>query len=184
MRLHHWPEFPAHPPGAAPALVLVPTSALRADARRELRSALRKMLSSWTGRPEAALPLIETPRGPAWTGPEPLAISLSYAGSHGLIGVARGARIGVDIAAVGDFPELAAVARDYLGPEAAERISRSADAPRELAAAWAERESRIKCLGSGLAEWTPGSAQAESACRAAPLSVPAGFAACVSTLDA
>jgi hypothetical protein len=48
-----------------------------------------------------------------------------------------------------------AVARDYLGPEAARKLAARSEGERDaaFAHAWSEHEARLKCLGLQLAEW-------------------------------
>jgi 4'-phosphopantetheinyl transferase len=93
-----------------------------------------------------------------------LDISLSYVATEGWIGLLRGGRIGVDVMEAERFAELEGVAQSFLNPEAAADIRGAADPALTFAAAWTEREARLKCLKRGLSEWTAGDAQAEAEC--------------------
>jgi hypothetical protein len=189
-----WPEFPALPACGRPVVLRVAVPKARADARRMLREALRQMLAAWSGLRSEQLPLEETPRGPVWNGllrDATLDIGLSYvrragcqpasgqAGCQpalvqagwqpapqmeGWIGLLRGGRIGVDVMEAERFAELEGVAQSFLNPEAAADIRGAADPALTFAAAWTEREARLKCLKRGLSEWTAGDAQAEAEC--------------------
>jgi 4'-phosphopantetheinyl transferase len=143
-------------------LVRVRTSAARPAARLELRAALREILARWSGLPDSDLPLRETRCGPAWQGKlqgQTLDISLSYAGGEGWIGLLRSLWIGVDVMRAEPMPDIADVARHYLGPLLEPALSTAA-----FAAAWTEREARLKCLKRDLTEWSPAQARIESAC--------------------
>lgn len=160
---------PAMPPAGEPLLLRVDVPPVRAAARCELRSALRRVLAAWSGLPPEALPLAETPHGPVWHGPcrggVAPGISLSYAGGTAWVGLLPGGPIGIDAVEAAAFGEMTDVARLYLGPETAAAVRLSADPGRAFADAWAEREARIKCLGLELAEWSPERARLEAACR-------------------
>ena len=145
-------------------LIRTPISTFRPVARVELRAALRRALTRWSGFPDGALPLMESACGPVWTGEDPLDISLSYGISEGLIGLRHGGRIGVDIMPVQPLAEMKEVARWYLGPDVMDSIIRAGNPALEFAAAWTERESRVKCLKIGLTEWTEEQARMEALC--------------------
>jgi len=137
-------------------LIRVGVSPVRQVARHEARSVLRAVLAAWSGVPHAQIRLTETSRGPAWQASlagTPLDISLSYGAGETWIGLARGGRIGVDVMRIGPFAEAQTVARDYLGPAAADAIAQSPDSGRAFAAAWTKREAQLKCAKRGLTEW-------------------------------
>jgi len=168
----HWPQQPALPPCGQAVLVRVVSPQPRWAARRELRAVLRQVLAAWSGLPPGQLPLEETPRGPIWRGQlrgETLDISLSYGTEEGWLGLIRGGWIGVDTMSVEPFAEAENVARYYLGPVAAAGIRKAADPARAFAAAWTQREARLKCLKRGLVEWTATQAQTEAECLCHPL---------------
>lgn len=153
----HWPDLPPLPGSGVPVLVRVKTEPERAEARRQVRVAARAILTAWSGRPTGAIPWRETPHGPICA-PTPtlagVALSFSYAGESGWIGLVRGATIGIDAMTVAPFAEMASVAELYLGPTASRAIVTAEDPAREFAHAWTEMEARTKLLRRDLTEWT------------------------------
>jgi hypothetical protein len=128
----------------------------RQQARQQIRAALRQVLSSWSGNPDATLPLHETPRGPVWEGElagRSLAISISYGDGEAWVAVLRGGAIGLDVMSATNFTEVEAVARLFLGPAAWNVIHKSPNPPRAFALAWTALEARLKCLKQPLTEW-------------------------------
>ena len=151
-----WPEMLPLPPLRQPVVVMVPTSTSRPVARQELRAVLRQMLACWSNIPPAALPLRETPRGPAWEGllaGHPLDVSFSYAGDIGCIGLIRAGQIGVDVMAVVAVPEMAVVAKTYLDPDECRKIQAVENPARAFAEAWTSLEAGLKCRKSELIEY-------------------------------
>jgi 4'-phosphopantetheinyl transferase len=104
-----------------------------------------------------------------------LAISHDEALSVAAIGLDEA--VGIDVMRVADIPDWEALARDYLGPDAAHTLAGLAPAhrPLALARAWSEREARLKCLGLTLTEWRPDEPAALAACTCLPLAVPEGY---------
>jgi 4'-phosphopantetheinyl transferase len=164
-----WPEIPALPPPGQPVLVRVPTPSPRAEARRELRLALRQVLADWSGCSAEQIPLHETPRGPLWMGllaGSSLDISLSYADGEAWMGLIRGGSIGIDVMRVQPVPELETLAPLYLGPAAWHTIQNSRHPDVSFALAWTELEARLKLLKQSLREFSsvPVSAAADGEC--------------------
>ncbi len=156
MRTYCWPELPRLPSSGEPVLIRVAASPERPVARREARAALRVILASWSGLPPSRVLLEESCIGPLWPNRlagETLDINFSYGANEAWIGLVRAGRIGVDVMRVEPFAESQAVARAYLGPEAAAAIALAPDPDRAFAAAWTEREARLKCAKRGLTEW-------------------------------
>ncbi len=165
--IYQWPRQPALPPRGHAVLVRIATPQPRQAARGKLRAVLRQVLAAWSGLPPGQLPLEETPRGPVWRGQvqgEMLDISLSYSTEEGWVGLIRGGWIGVDVVSVAQFAEADNVARYYLDPLAAAGIRGAANPALAFAAAWTEREARLKCLKQGLLEWTATQAATEAQC--------------------
>jgi 4'-phosphopantetheinyl transferase len=151
--------MPGLPPAGRPVLVQVPVADSRPAARQQLRAVLGKILAHWSGLPTAKLPLVETSAGPAWHGALhgiPVAISFSYAPGSGWLALCRGAAVGVDAMVPEPFPEMADVARLYLGPKVADSLIQAADPGTAFARAWTRREASLKCFKRGLAEWFDG----------------------------
>jgi len=151
-----WPQVPPFPPPDQPVLVRVATSARRAVAREQVREAARQILATWRGGLSSSAHWHETPQGPVCADPlggHPVAMSFSYSGAAGWIGLLRGGAIGVDAVRAGPFAELNAVAQLYLGSAAGDAILVADDPPRAFALAWTEREAALKCRRRGLSEW-------------------------------
>lgn len=167
LSIYRWPQPPVLPARGQPVLLRVATTSVHAAARLELRAALKTLLTAWSGLPTESLPLQETPQGPAWNGDlhgQPLDISLSYALRQGLIGLIRGGRIGVDVMVVKPFAEADEVAKHYLNSAVAPTL-RQADKPASVfAAAWTQREARLKCLKQDLCQWSVEQEKIESGC--------------------
>ena len=156
--IYHWPQMPALPPAGRSVLVRVSTDDTRAVARKQVRSALGKILANWSGLAAVELPLLETEQGPVWRGclaGASLDISLSYAANEGWLALCRGAAVGVDAMVIGVFPEMVDVARLYLGPAVVDSLTQAADPAEGFAQAWTAREAYLKCLKRGLVEWSP-----------------------------
>ncbi|MSU51318.1 MAG: 4-phosphopantetheinyl transferase, partial [Opitutus sp.] len=151
--LFHWPQLPPLAPPGRPVLIRVAAAAIRAVAREQLRVAARQILAAWSGRPAHKRQWHETSHGPVYEsqiGGLPVAISFSYSGDGGWIGLLRGGAIGVDAMLVAPFAEMDAVARLYLGPATAAAITAAADPARAFALAWTKHEARLKCHRRGL----------------------------------
>lgn len=147
--------IPPLPPAGQVVLVRLDTPTTRIQAQAKSRAVLRGILSCWSGLESAGLPLLEDLRGPMWRGRlagESLGISFSYGERTSWIGLLRGGRIGVDVVTARTFAEMALVARDFLGPTAADDCLSSANPARAFALAWAELEARRKCVKRGLPE--------------------------------
>jgi hypothetical protein len=90
---------------------------------------------------------------------------------------ARQRAVGIDVMSISPVPDWRAVARDYLGPEAARKLAARSEGERDaaFAHAWSEHEARLKCLGLQLAEWCDERAVALQACRCFPLALPESY---------
>ena len=121
------------------------------------RGRLREVLAAYLECPPAQVAFGYGPRGKprlagdgAGTG---LTFSLSHTGTHGLVGIARGRRIGVDLEGI--RPDVLGDAEASLLLAEAERrdLDRlpSSDRLRALLAAWVQKEAYAKARGDGLA---------------------------------
>ena len=139
-------------------LVRVFVPPVRRDARPRVRAALHTILEAWSSLPPSALPLVETPRGPVWSGQlggYPLGISISYSGADAWIALRRNGSIGLDALEIQPLPDMEPVTRLYLGPAALAAIRHATDPHRAFALAWSEMEARLKCAKRELTEWSP-----------------------------
>ncbi len=176
--IFRWPKTPALPAPGRPVLLRVPTPSARVAARRELRAALRRLLADWTGCSAEQLPLHETARGPAWTGPLAgfsLDISLSYAEGEGWIGLIRAGSIGIDVMRVQPIPEVESLTRLYLGPAVWETIRNSRYPDLRFALAWTDMEAGLKLSKQPLREFSEGTATHAGKCASQRFLLPDGL---------
>ncbi|MEM9494722.1 MAG: 4'-phosphopantetheinyl transferase superfamily protein [Pseudomonadota bacterium] len=129
-------------------------------ARFALRRALTRMiLAGYLERDPASLAFLEDTGGKPRVcnaggyGREPVTFNRSFSDDQMLLGVARGLDIGVDIEAVREMPDAAAVADEYFSP-AERRVFAGLDgeaARREgFFCAWTRKEAFAKATGDGL----------------------------------
>ena len=143
----HWPHLPPLPAPGEPVLVRVPTTAPRATARHQLRTATRTLLAAWANLPASAITLQETPHGPVY--PRPLHghsadFSFSYTATAAWVALTLDRRIGLDALRPEPFAEMTSVARLYLGPAARAAIESSLNPAHTFAQHWTAHEARLK----------------------------------------
>jgi 4'-phosphopantetheinyl transferase len=128
---------------------------------------LRETLADYLACSAPCVPLRCVPGQAPWLEMDaPLALSLSYADEMLLLGLCAGARLGVDLVRITPMPDWREVATLYLGPVGCTALAALPASERDpaFARAWAELEARSKCLGEGLAEWTPAAAARRAQC--------------------
>jgi len=129
----------------------------RLEARLRLRAAVREAAAHWLKLGIDTISVESTPGTPPRLLLPGRAASLSFSHDEGLSLAAIGLHgaVGVDAMRVQDIADWFHLARDYLGPQAAEALSACTDAqrPLALAQAWTAREAALKCAGRQLAEW-------------------------------
>jgi 4'-phosphopantetheinyl transferase len=175
--------FVAQAAPSAPWIVGVRGQPDRDTARRTIRTALVAALVEWSGVDAAYIQLGgdagEAPYALLERGgvPHRIALAISHDGDVSVAAFQPGGAVGIDVMAVTEAPDWAAVARDYLGPACADALAAlpaPARAP-AFARAWSEREARLKCLGRPLAEWSAEETALLSGCACRPLDVPDGY---------
>jgi 4'-phosphopantetheinyl transferase len=159
-----------------------PDTPQRAEARRLVRAALRETLAELLSVAPERLPLLSVPGQPLRLGApwENIGLSVSHEPGLSLFAINLAGPLGVDLLRVAALPaDLAPLARDYLGPAAAEQLAALAPAARRqaFAVAWTQFEASLKCLGLALGEWTPQRAAHLATCRVTQLTMPAGWVA-------
>lgn len=177
-----WAEgaFAPAAPDAAAHVIGVRGQPDRPTARRTIRTALLDALGAASGLPPARIRLGGAP------GEAPYALlddgrvqlTISHDGDLSVAAWrADGGGVGIDLMRVADVPDWQAVARDYLGPDAADALARVPPPARAaaFARAWSAREARLKCLGLPLTEWRAEEDARLAACTCRPLAVPAGY---------
>jgi len=155
----------------------------REAARLRVRAVLTAALADHFGI-DAGRIALHSPQGVApWAivaldaGEQRVALSISHDGDLSVAAYSFSGAVGIDVMSIVPVPDWRAVARDYLGPEAARKLATRPDGERDdaFAHAWSEHEARLKCLGLQLAEWCDERAVALQACRCFPLALPEGY---------
>jgi 4'-phosphopantetheinyl transferase len=162
---------------------LTPCSTNRDAARQLVRSALRETLAPLLGCTPAAVPLISLPGRAIHLAPQEgeIGLSVSHEAGLSLVAIHLHGAVGVDLLRVAEIPlagdEVLRLATDYLGAEVASRLSSLLEEARRqaFAKAWAGLEAGLKCLGKGLAEWSPERQALLANCRIRELALPAGL---------
>ncbi len=166
--------------GLAVISVSTPDSPIRHVARERIRAALQDVLGIVLDRPAASVVLVSQPGQPLRVDLPGVRIGLSVSHVAGLsiAGLYIGGAVGVDLMRVprGDdwMPDWASVARDYLGPQALDRIA-SVPLQQRLhvfAKEWTRHEASLKCLDMALTEWTPALSRRLASCVVRPLLLP------------
>jgi 4'-phosphopantetheinyl transferase len=146
--------------GVSVHVITTPNTNDRHQARQRVRSALTQLLQRHD--PKRPAPHITSTRGaalrlaPPWHDTH---VSFSHEAGLSLIAIAPCA-IGVDVLRLDAHTlpegETATLARDYLGPAAADALSKLQGQERRqhFAHAWAAHEARLKCAGIPLTEWS------------------------------
>ena len=138
------------------AIGIVPPPS-RMEARARLRQAVCEAAAQWQNLDIEAISVESTPG----SSPRLLlaggVVGLSFSHDEGisLAAVHLHGDVGIDVMRVQDIADWFSLARDYLGPQVAEKLAACPDAqrPLRLAQAWTAREAALKCAGQQLAEW-------------------------------
>jgi 4'-phosphopantetheinyl transferase len=155
----------------------------REAARCTIRRALHAALAMLLGVDPAAIDLPAAPGEAPYAvvraagAPRRIALAISHDEALSVAAISLIGAVGIDVMRVAPVPEWEALARDYLGPDAA-RMLAGLDAsarPTALAQGWSEREARLKCLGLRLDEWHADEAPALAHCTCLPLALPDGY---------
>ncbi|HEY0061954.1 MAG TPA: 4'-phosphopantetheinyl transferase superfamily protein [Telluria sp.] len=137
----------AHAPGTS-----------RAAARLAIRMALCRSIAEVLGVKDvhvASLPGT-APRLLVGGAASTIGIAISHTDAFAFAAWHPHTSIGLDVMQVVEVPEWRVLARDYLGPQALERLEAvPAHALNQaFAREWTAREASLKALGLGIAEWT------------------------------
>lgn len=168
-------------------LVGVAGQAERDTARRAIRQALRAALAALLGADPATIDFPAAPGAAPYAlvrdaasprnAARRIALAISHDEALSVAAISQEGAIGIDVMRIADIPDWEALARDYLGPDAAHALA-ALDAsarPAALARGWSEREARLKCVGLGLGEWCADEAAALARCTCLPLALPDGY---------
>ena len=145
-----------------PGTLVVPTTGLlvisvlttpgddRTQARKQVRQALREVLGMLLPQP---LELIDVVGQALRVKDSSINLSISHAPGLSVAAINLYGAVGVDLMQFeedADFlPDWQQVAHDYLGPDAASRITDAYGFAQE----WTRREAQLKCCGLGITEW-------------------------------
>ena len=146
----------------------------RWEARLRIRAAVRAAAAQWLKMDIESISLESTPGDPPrlLLAGRAAGLSLTHDEGISLAAIHLHGAVGIDVMRVQDVADWANLARDYLGPQVAEKLAACPDAqrPLRLAQAWTAREAALKYSGLQLAEWNG----AAPTCRlqALPLSAP------------
>jgi len=151
-----WPQLPPVPTSGEPVLLRVPTTAPRATARQQLRTATRTLLAAWANLPASAITLQETAHGPVYPIPlhgHTVAFSFSYTVTDAWVALTLDHLVGLDALRPELFAEMHSVARLYLSPAALAEINSSENPAHSFAQYWTALEARLKRSRRRLTEW-------------------------------
>lgn len=118
-------------------------------------AALRLIFGRALGRDPAGLRFAAGPAGkPDLAGPgrAEIAFNLSHSGAHALVGIARGAPVGVDVEVHRPLPDALRIARAHFAPDEAAALGALPAGAVEPAffGLWTRKEAVAKALGAGL----------------------------------
>lgn len=118
-------------------------------------AALRLVLGQALGLPPRSIQFAKEPTGRPYLlggGEDALDFNLSHSGDHALIGLVRGARVGVDVEVWRPLPDALRLARAYFAPDEIAALAALPAATIEAAffSLWTRKESVVKAMGTGL----------------------------------
>jgi 4'-phosphopantetheinyl transferase len=202
--VHRWPGvLPAPREGVIVIAIATVDARSRADARAQIRLAVRQVLGPLLGRsPEQIVltsmpgqaPLIAIATDGAPAQGSGIGLSISHETGLSLAAINLDGPIGVDLMRVpqasgsDNWNDLLLLARDYLAPARAAALADIAPELRHtaFASAWTTHEASLKCRGLVLAEWHQASSSMAvplAALRITALDLPAPFIGTVVTPD-
>lgn len=150
---------PAAPPGLRVIGLQHGGDVTRAQARGRIRAALVDLAAALLQVDVARLTIHSAPacapRLLVDASPVKAGISISHDGDWSFGAVFLDGAVGLDAMRVGLITDWPAVARDYLGPDAAAVVANAPAGERASAfcQAWTAREAHLKCLALPLSEW-------------------------------
>jgi hypothetical protein len=114
---------------------------------------MRRLLASYLDAEATTLAFVRGPSGkPALAGETDLHFNLSHSGPLGVLAIARGLAVGVDIEQRWEMPDLTLLEERMFTPAACRRQQRLDPAPRlrKFYRRWTQLEAIGKCRGTGL----------------------------------
>ena len=149
----------------------------RTEARQRIRAAVRAAAAQWLKMDIESISVESMPGQPPrlLLAGRAAGLSLTHDEGISLAAVHLHGAVGIDVMRVQDIPDWFNLARDYLGPQAADALAACPDAqrPLRLAQAWTAREAALKHAGLPLAEWN----ETAPACRLHALALAAPYVA-------
>jgi 4'-phosphopantetheinyl transferase len=153
----------------------------RETARLAIRAVLADALAAAYGVDAGRIELHSPPGDAPWAvvaldgGPRRVGLAISHDGDLSVAAFRDdGGAVGIDVTRIVPVPDWEPVARDYLGPAAAQALASLPAGERDgaFAHAWSAHEARLKCLGLQLDEWRAERESALQACLCRPLALP------------
>ena len=202
LRVQSWPGpvsiDPTAPGADANPIVFsiaTPDTSIRDTSRELVRQALREVLGVLLDRAPETVPLVSSPGHPIRLDMPGLDAGLSVSHEPGLTiaAIYLEGPVGIDLMRVEQDPDWLsdwlsegnALARDYLGQQAGDRIASQPPAQRARAFAreWTRFEASLKCLTMPLQEWSPALEHELMRCRLFDLDLPDGFIGSLAVLS-
>ncbi|HUF39577.1 MAG TPA: 4'-phosphopantetheinyl transferase superfamily protein [Anaerolineales bacterium] len=117
-----------------------------------VRGGLRILLGRLSGLDPAGISFDYTQHGKPYLAGSDMAFNVSHSGEMGLIALARGRRVGVDVEQVRDLPDGEAIARRFFAPSEVAAFLAVPEPQRVQAFynGWTRKEAFIKAVGDGL----------------------------------
>jgi 4'-phosphopantetheinyl transferase len=191
----HWPAAPQFFAETDSKSIVVlgvstPHSAIRNEARKQIRLALHQVLGSLLNRPPESIQIVSQAGQPLRLSSPDQNIGLSVTHEPGLslAAINRHGPVGIDLMVISEqsswMADWEGVANDYLGEDARRRIAKEQPAHRIKAFAqeWTRLEASLKCYGLPLIESTPALDRQLKQCCLFELILPAGMVGAVATL--
>lgn len=172
--------------GLVVVVVATPPTAIRTTARELIRTALRKVLAPVLGCPADEVPLAaQAGQGLRVAVPDrQIGVSVSHESGLSVGAVNPHGAVGIDLMRIDPQIDWEHVAREYLGPQAYQRIANRPDSGRAEAFAheWVSHEASLKCRGLALDEWSPALDFMLQQCRAERIDLGPGLVGALATM--
>lgn len=172
--------------GLVVVVVATPPTAIRTTARELIRAALRKVLAPLLDCPVDEVPLVsQAGQGLRVAVPDrQIGVSVSHESGLSVGAVNLHSAVGVDLMRIDPQIDWEHVAREYLGPQAYQRIAAKPDIERAetFAREWVSYEASLKCHGLALDEWSPALDIMLRQCRAESIDMGPGLVGALATM--
>jgi 4'-phosphopantetheinyl transferase len=138
-------------------VIAIAAPASRVEARARVRLAVRQAAAQWLSMDVDTISVQSNPGQAPRLLLDDRTVDLSISHDEGLslAAVHLHGKVGLDLMRVESIPDWEELARDYLGPQAAQALAACSamERPLALAQAWTAREAALKYAGLQLVEW-------------------------------